>query len=90
MVTETTAIEELPSYLTPVDVGRLLQKSTRTVTRWLVAGEIPEAIYINGRWTVPKAALLNFLDAHSGSSIATTTLHRARLHQLSLPKNWQG
>jgi hypothetical protein len=68
-VTETTPAEQLPSFLTPVDIGRLLQKSTRTVTRWLVAGEIPEAIYINGRWSVPKEALFTFLDAHSGKAI---------------------
>jgi len=66
VVTETTPIEALPSYLTPTDIARLLRKSTRTVTRWLVSGEIPEAIYINGRWTVPKKALIRFLDAHSG------------------------
>jgi hypothetical protein len=39
------------------------------VTRWLASNEIPEAIYINGRWSVPKDALLNFLDAHSGAAI---------------------
>jgi len=66
MVTEMTPIEALPSYLTPADIAKLLQKSTRTVTRWLTAGEIPEAIYINGRWTVPKEALIRFLDKHSG------------------------
>jgi predicted site-specific integrase-resolvase len=69
MVTETTPIEQLPNFLTPVDVGHLLQKSSRTVTRWLVSGEIPEAIYINGRWSIPKEALLIFLEAHSGKSI---------------------
>ena len=67
MVTETTPVEQLPSFMTPVDIGRLLQKSPRTVTRWLVAGEIPEAIYINGRWSVPKEALLSFLEEHSGN-----------------------
>ena len=72
MVTETTPIEALPSYLTPADVARLLRKSPRTVTRWLVSGEIPEAIYINGRWTVPKEALLVFLAEHSGSVIESS------------------
>jgi predicted site-specific integrase-resolvase len=69
MVTETTPVEQLPSYLTPADIARLLQKSPRTVTRWLVAGEIPQAIYINGRWSVPKQALIDFLDARSGQII---------------------
>jgi len=69
MVTETTPIEALPSYLTPTDIAKLLRKSPRTVTRWLTSGEIPEAIYINGRWTVPKEALFKFLDAHSNSAI---------------------
>ncbi|MCL2806958.1 MAG: helix-turn-helix domain-containing protein [Coriobacteriia bacterium] len=68
MVAETTPIEALPSYLTPTDIAKLLRKSPRTVTRWLTSGEIPEAIYINGRWTVPKEALLVFLDKHSGTS----------------------
>ena len=68
MVTETTPVEELPSYLTPADIARLLRKSTRTVTRWLASNEIPEAIYINGRWTVPKEALFKFLHAHSGTA----------------------
>jgi predicted site-specific integrase-resolvase len=67
-VTPQTPFCDLPGYLTPSNIAAVLQKSPRTVTRWCVNGDIPEAINICGRWTVPKEALVEFLAKHSTST----------------------
>jgi predicted site-specific integrase-resolvase len=63
-ITPQTPFCDLPGYLTPVNVATVLQKSPRTVTRWCASGAMPGALNINGRWTMPKEALAEFLERH--------------------------
>lgn len=55
---ERSAIEKL---MTVFDVATILGKSTRTVTRMIMAGELP-ALRVRGSWRIQPISLRAWLD----------------------------
>lgn len=59
------AAPPVPPFLTPKEVGGLLQVSKMTVTRLIHRGELPGTTRVGKQFRIPEKAVRDYLTAHA-------------------------